>query len=90
MVTHVLGALQSREIPANVKPFLIGGVMIDANQLIPVSILRVLTHCVVVGPVDCPNLVGSIPEVSDLRGNRIDHAGGNDVARQRRPAELSI
>src|ERR1035437_110364 len=65
-----------------------GSISQDADQLVPIGILRTLTHRVVVGSVDCPELVGKIPQAGHLGGNRINLALRNDIARQRLSAEL--
>ena len=89
VVPDVLGTLQVREVGADVEPLLIRHVMVDPHDVIPIGVLRVLALGVIVGSVDGPGLVGQVPQIGDLPGDRIDLAGGNAIVRYRLAAESS-
>ena len=86
----VFGPLEVGEIRPDIEALLLRDVVIDADDVVPVGVLRVLALGVVVGAVHRAGLIRRVPQCGDLRGRRVDPVGGDDIVRQRLAAEPPV
>ena len=84
VVPDIFGPLQVREVRADIEALLLGDVVIDADDVVPVGILRVLALGVVVGAVDRARPDSACPrERRSSSPSGLIRFGGNHVVRQR-------
>src|SRR6202171_3903490 len=87
MVALVLLALILRAVKPYEESLLVGKIVVDADDVVVESVVRVSAVGVIVGAVGCAGAIWEIVELDNRRADRVDLAGRDDVARDRCPRE---